>query len=252
MSSPSATIRSDLPFSIAGAERGGRWVIACDHATNRVPPDVTPLGLSSEDMARHIAYDPGALGTSLALGEALGAPVVSSNFSRLVIDPNRGPDDPTLIMQLYDGSIIPGNRMLTREGRAWRLESYHAAYHGALARTLAARPDAILVSIHSFTPRLRGRPFRPWEVGVLFAGDRRLSDPLIAALAAHTAAPVGINEPYGGDLPGDTVDRHALGAGRLNALIELRNDVIATPGGQRDWAGKLAQALQSALSEIDG
>ena len=63
-------------------------------------------------MGRHIAYDIGAMGTALALGEALNAPVICSNFSRLVIDPNRGADDPTLIPQLYDGTIIAGNRYL--------------------------------------------------------------------------------------------------------------------------------------------
>ncbi|MEL6550414.1 MAG: N-formylglutamate amidohydrolase [Pseudomonadota bacterium] len=247
MSSPSP---DDAPFFIAGAERRGRWVIACDHATNRVPPEVGPLGLPDEDMARHIAYDPGALGTSLALGAALDAPVVSSNFSRLVIDPNRGADDPTLVMQLYDGSIIPGNRRLSKADREARLSAFHRPYHSALADVLGARSDAILVSLHSFTPQLRGRPMRPWEVGVLFAHDRRLSDPLIAALEGQTKAPVGINEPYGGDLPGDTVDTHALRHGRLNALIELRNDVIATPRGQRSWAEKLAHALRTALGTL--
>ena len=102
----------EFPFSITGAERKGPWLITCDHANNRVPQEINngSLGLTAEDMNRHIAYDVGAKGLSLALGQHLMAPVLCSNFSRLVIDPNRGEDDPTLLMKLYDGSVIPGNR----------------------------------------------------------------------------------------------------------------------------------------------
>ncbi|MEL6220556.1 MAG: N-formylglutamate amidohydrolase, partial [Pseudomonadota bacterium] len=89
-------------------------LLVCDHARNSVPPEVEPLGLSEEDMARHIAYDVGARGVTLALSSRLGVGAVLSTFSRLVIDPNRGEDDPTLVMRLADGSIIPGNRNITR------------------------------------------------------------------------------------------------------------------------------------------
>ncbi|MEO0664455.1 MAG: N-formylglutamate amidohydrolase [Pseudomonadota bacterium] len=241
-------------FHVTGRARGAsgaRWVICCDHATNRVPDEIGALGLPEADMARHIAYDIGALGVSLALGEALDAPVVSSNFSRLVIDPNRGEDDPTLVMQLYDGSIIPGNRQVDAEERARRLAAYHRPYHAALAEVMSERDAPILVSVHSFTPQLRGRARRPWEVGVLFAEDRRLSDPFAEALAAHTPAPVGLNEPYGGKLPGDTVDTHALCHGHLNALIELRQDLIEDQTGQHAWAEKLSVALLAAHAAVE-
>ncbi len=100
------------PFEIIGAERPARWLLACDHAANTVPSFVNggDLGVTPENMARHIAYDVGAAGLTRALAEALDAPAILSNFSRLVIDPNRGEDDPTLLMKLCDGTIIPGNR----------------------------------------------------------------------------------------------------------------------------------------------
>jgi len=99
-------------YHIEGEGRPGRWVVTCDHASNRVPPEVAggDLGLPPADMARHIAYDVGAAGVARALAEALASPVILSDFSRLVIDPNRGEDDPTLLMKIYDGSIIPANR----------------------------------------------------------------------------------------------------------------------------------------------
>lgn len=233
-------------FRITGADRPGPWIVTVDHASNRVPPDVSggDLGLPAADMDRHIAWDVGALGTALRLAEALDAPVIASTFSRLVIDPNRGEDDPTLLMKLYDGTVIPGNRHADAAERERRLALLHRPYHAALG-ALMARPGAIMLAVHSFTPRLKGRPPRPWEVGILSAADRRLADPLIARLRA-AGLTVGDNEPYTGHLPGDSVDRHALAEGRPNALVELRNDLIATDAGQAEWSARLAPVLEEA------
>ncbi|MEM7295058.1 MAG: N-formylglutamate amidohydrolase [Pseudomonadota bacterium] len=237
-------------LEIYGAERPGRWVVTCDHATNLVPEGID-LGLPTEEMARHIAYDIGASGVAKALGAILDSPVIESRFSRLVIDPNRGEDDPTLIMQLYDGSVIPGNRRLSPETRAARLETLYRPYHRAYAELAARQRDSVICAVHSFTPRLKGREPRPWEIGILHATDARLSDPLIERLAA-LGLNVGRNEPYAGHLPGDAVDRHALAAGRLNTLIELRQDLIETEYQQRAWAERLAGPLKEALEAIDG
>lgn len=240
-----------LPFTLHGADRPGPWVITVDHATNRVPDWVQggDLGLPHADMARHIAFDIGALGTALHLGVLLDSPVIASDFSRLVIDPNRGEDDPTLVMKLYDGTIIPANHPLDANARARRVTELYAPYHTAVADVLAGRTDPAVLAVHSFTPQLQGRAPRPWEVGILFAQDRRLSDPLIAALQAQGDLTVGVNEPYDGHLPGDSVDRHALIPGRLNALVEVRNDLIATPEGQAHWATRLAPVLTQALAQ---
>ncbi|MCT4559211.1 MAG: N-formylglutamate amidohydrolase [Pelagimonas sp.] len=239
------------PFHTVGEARDNRFLITCDHASNIVPPDLGgTLGLPDADMNRHIAYDVGAAGVSLALGEALGAPVLLSNFSRLVIDPNRGEFDPTLLMKLYDGSIIPGNRHADDAERERRLNAYYRPYHDELARLAARRDDTVIVAVHSFTRQLQGRPTRPWHVGILHAYDRRLSDPLIAALEAEPDLTVGRNEPYAGHLPGDAIDRHALHCGRNNTLIELRNDLIETETAQIQWGKRLAPMLEAALAQV--
>lgn len=242
------------PVQIVGATRPSRWLITCDHATNTVPPDVNggDLGLPAADMARHIAYDPGAAGVTLALAERLDAPAVLADFSRLVIDPNRGADDPTLVMQLYDGTIIPANRGVTDAEVQRRVRTLYTPYHDAYESLAARRPDTAIVAIHSFTPQLAGRPPRPWHVGILYSPrDPRLSRALLDRLRAEPDLCVGDNQPYVGDLPGDAIDRHALGAGRQNTLIELRNDLIATPDRQRAWADRLAPILDAALAEAD-
>lgn len=236
------------PYHIEGADRSGRWLVTCDHATNTVPPFVSggTLGLPEADMQRHIAYDVGAAGVTRALAKHLNSPALLSNFSRLVIDPNRGEDDPTLLMKIYDGTLIPSNRHADNAELQRRLDMCYHPYHAAHAE-LSARPATVLLSIHSFTPQLNGRPRRPWEIGVLHANDKRLTDPLLAALRAQGDLTVGDNEPYGGHLPGDSVDRHALRQGRPNVLIELRNDEIRTPDQQQAWADRLAPLLESVL-----
>lgn len=238
-------------FEISGEDRPGRWLVTCDHASNRVPDWVAggDLGIGPADMARHIAWDVGAAGVARALGKALDSPVICSGYSRLVIDLNRGEEDPTLVMKLYDGTIIPANRHVGPAEVEERLARLYRPYHAALARLAARRADTVIVAIHSFTPCLKGRPPRPWQVGVLYSHhDDRLSRPLIAALAEDAGLCVGDNEPYAGHLPGDAIDRHALQPGRNNTLIEVRNDLIADAAGQRHWADRLAAVLPRALA----
>lgn len=237
------------PFLILGESRPARWLITCDHASNTVPPEVGggTLGLPAEDMARHIAFDPGAAEVTTALAALLDAPALLGNFSRLVIDPNRGEDDPTVLMKLYDGTIIPGNRHACPEERERRLAAYHRPYHAMQERMAARQDNTVLVSIHSYTRQLRGRDPRPWHIGILYGSDSRLALPLIRKLEREPDLCVGENEPYGGHLDGDSVDRHAIQHGRANVLIELRNDLITTKEQQNKWAKQLAPILIEVL-----
>ena len=241
----------DAPFLTTGTGRKGPWLVACDHASNHVPMAVnnSSLGLTKDDMGRHIAYDLGAKGLSQSLGNLLDAPVLCSNFSRLVIDPNRGEDDPTLLMKLYDGTIILGNHKSDTAELNKRIRNYYRPYHQAYSK-LATKKRAIL-AVHSFTPQLRGHPPRPWEVGVLFGQDRRLADAVIAGLRLKENLIIGVNEPYAGHLPGDSIDQHAQSNNKLNVLIEVRNDLIKTISEQNAWARFLAPILQKALLDAE-
>jgi len=250
----SSTQADDCAYEIDGADRHSRWLVTCDHASNAVPSWVAggDLGLPDADMERHIAYDIGAAGVSRALAETLDCPAILSTFSRLVIDPNRGEDDPTLLMQLYDGTVIEGNRGLDATTRAVRLDLCYRPYHRELADLAARREDTVLVSVHSFTPSLAGRPKRPWQIGVLYASaDPRLGQAMVARLADETDLCVGENEPYDGHLPGDSMDQHGLRHGRLNVLIELRNDLIEGQADQRAWGERLAPILHDALRAVE-
>jgi predicted N-formylglutamate amidohydrolase len=226
-------------------------LLLCDHASNAIPPRYGTLGLSEADRARHIAYDIGARGITLALSDQFEAPAVLSTVSRLLIDPNRGEDDPTLIMRLYDGAVIPGNRALDAAGVAARIEAIYRPYHDAVDRAIDRALDEgktpNIVSIHSFTPQLRGRSPRPWHVGVLWDEDDRIARPLLERLRAEDELVVGDNEPYSGRLKGDCMWRHGTCRGLPHVLIELRNDLIADAAGQAAWAALLGRCLADVL-----
>ncbi|MCF6272052.1 MAG: N-formylglutamate amidohydrolase [Rhodobacteraceae bacterium] len=233
-----------------------RVLILCDHASNHVPADVNggDLGISKADMNRHIAYDIGARGTALALAKALKAPMLASRFSRLVIDPNRGEDDPTILMKIYDHTIIKGNRHADAKEKQRRIESYHRPYHAAikaaLAKTITRGEVPVIISIHSYTPQLNGRPKRPWHIGVLWGKDGRMALPLIEKLAENPDITVGDNEPYSGELHGDTMYFHATRKSYPHVLIELRHDLIDTPEGEQKWAAILARPLQNIIAKL--
>ena len=238
------------PVHVIGRDRPARWLVVCDHATNTVPIQIADgsLGISESDMSRHIAFDVGAAGMAVRLAELLDAPAVLSNFSRLVIDPNRGDDDPTLVMKLYDGTIVPANRHVDDQEVERRLRLCYRPYHAAIAEMAARQPDTVLVSVHSFTPQLRGRAPRPWHIGFLHAEDTRLSDALAVRLGTDSDWCVGLNVPYSGKLAGDTIDKHAIQHTRQNTLIEVRSDLISEKTGQLEWAERFAQLLPEALA----
>lgn len=242
---------TEQAYEIHGETRDSRWLITCDHASNIVPASVNggDLGLPPSEMGRHIAYDLGAAEVTRALADLLNAPAVLSRFSRLVIDPNRGADDPTLIMKLYDGTLIPANRHITPEEASRRLETFWRPYHDAYEALAARRDDTALVAIHSFSPKLNGRAPRPWQIGILHANESSFGPAMIERLRREPDLCVGDNEPYAGHLPGDAIDQHGLQTPRPNVLIELRHDVIETAEQQHAWARRLAPILTEVLAE---
>ncbi len=242
---------SFLPFeTIAGPADRGLLLIA-DHASNAIPRDYGSLGLAAGDLERHIAYDIGSAALTRALAARLGAPAVLSHFSRLLIDPNRGEDDPTLIMRLSDGVVLPGNARVDEAEKRRRIERFYRPYHGAVAAAIDAGIGAgcvpVVFSVHSFTPVWRGWP-RPWHAGILWDEDPRLAVPLIAALRGDPALVIGDNEPYSGALKNDTLYRHCTRRGVAHTLIEVRQDLVADAEGVEEWAARVGDHLARLLT----
>jgi predicted N-formylglutamate amidohydrolase len=237
------------PFEVIEGDRTRGLLLLADHAGRELPEEYGDLGLPAAEFERHIAYDIGVEMVMRALAAQLGVPGVMARFSRLLIDANRGEDDPTLIRQLYDGTIVPANYPMSAAERERRLDRYYRPYHDAVGSMVASVADAtgaapFIFSIHSFTPTMQGRA-RPWQVGVLWDSDERAVRPLLDMLAADPALTVGDNEPYDGALRGDTMFRHAIVNGYAHALIEIRQDLIAKQESADEWALRLAPILEA-------
>lgn len=243
------------PFDLIEGDRGRGIVLVADHARRDLPEEYAALGLPAAEFERHIAYDIGVEAVTRELAALLGVPAVLANFSRLLIDPNRGEDDPTLIRQLYDGTVVPGNYPMMPEERERRLERFYRPYHDAVAAVTASVAEKsgrapFIFSVHSFTPVMQGR-VRPWHVGILWDLDVRAPRPIIDALSADKDLIVGDNEPYDGALRGDTMFRHAIVNGFAHALVEIRQDLIADAQGALAWAERLAPIVDAVNRRPD-
>jgi predicted N-formylglutamate amidohydrolase len=245
-------------FELLPGSQGQRLILFCDHARNKLPPSYGDLGLSRESLQRHIAYDIGAEAVTRRLAALTGAGAALAGFSRLLIDPNRGEDDPTLVMRISDGAIVPGNARIDATEISRRVETYWRPYRRACASLIdRARAGGLipaLVGVHSFTPCMRG-VVRPWHVGVLWDRDDRLAAPLIEALRAENLGAkklvVGDNEPYDGALVGDSMYELSTQRGLPGVLIEIRQDLLATQEKCDAWAELLARVLPPILLRED-
>lgn len=242
------------PFECINLGGAAPWVLICDHASNRVPRRLAGLGLEPSALERHIAWDIGAAAVARRLSAALDAALFLTGYSRLVIDCNRPLDAPDSIPPASDGTPVPANRGVTRAEAEARAAALFRPYHRAIAvhlddRAAAGRPTA-LVAIHSFTPVMNGLA-RPWHVAVTWHRDRRLPALLLRELRRDPALVVGDNEPYAVRPQGDyAIPVHGEARGLPCALIEMRQDLVGTQGGQAQWAARLAAALEGVRGEL--
>lgn len=240
-------------YEIVNGEAESDTLLVCDHASRHVPAELDDLGLDDATLRRHIAWDIGAADVTRRLAALLDCPAVLCGTSRLVIDCNRPHDDPTSIPPVSDGVVIPGNQNITDAERKRRIECYFQPYQGTVkARLTALRDKGVVpavVSIHSFTPVFEGFE-RPWHVAMLSNRDRRLTDPLLQALAQDPSIVVGDNEPYSGwDPAGYAIHVYGSEMGLPTAVFEIRQDLIDTHHGAEAWAYRLAAVLRPVLQD---
>ena len=241
------------PFERCHGAGKAALLLTCDHASHRIPASLGKLGLTDVVIEQHIGWDIGAAAVARRLAPLLDAPAVLAGYSRLVIDCNRPWDDVSSIPGESDGIAIPGNIGLDAAAIAARRSELHAPYHAAIdaeiARIERGGASAAVISIHSFTPRMKGFA-RPWHVGVLWDEDGRIALPLLTALRqALDPALVGDNQPYSAREPvGYTQRHHAFEPGRPHVAIELRQDLVVAEEGAQEWAERLARVLQPILA----
>lgn len=223
-------------------------VLIADHASNRVPRCLKQLGLSDAVLSSHIAWDAGTANVARHLSALLDAPLLLSNYSRLVIDCNRAAGSAQGILEESDGIQIPGNTNLSADHVSSRVLSLFTPYHDAIESLLDARKSrgSAILSIHSFSPELRGEK-RPWSIGVCYGDDKRLAQTMIAELRKIAPPPVGDNQPYSIE---DTIDYslpvHAASRDLPHVMLEIRRDKIESVAGAHQFA-ELIQTAWLAL-----
>jgi predicted N-formylglutamate amidohydrolase len=243
----------DHPATLINEHGTSPIVLICEHASNTLPKALGTLGLSDEDMQRHIAYDIGAEGTSRILSKLLDAPLILQRYSRLAYDCNRSPESEGAMPEVSEIYEIPGNKNLLPSARIARTLAIYRPFHRAiedfLDRRAAEKRLTVIVTMHSFTPVYKGKA-RDFDVGFLFDRDNWLANFLIKAFPAEKAR---LNEPYG---PKDgvmhTTNLHAAPRGLKHVMIEIRNDLIANHAGQNMWANHLTIPLAQAANILGG
>lgn len=224
-------------------------VVVCEHASAHIPAKFANLGLPSKALDSHVAWDPGALAVATGIANQLDAILIAAKTSRLVYDCNRPPDAPDAMPVRSEVVDVPGNMHLSDAEKSARVAAYYEPFRAAVSTVMAGIDDPILVTVHSFTPVYHGRK-RDVEIGILHDSDTRLAD----ALLSHnkTRLLVQRNEPYG---PNDgvthTLKEHALPAGRLNVMLEVRNDLITDEPAQAAMAKTLSSLLEKALAKTE-
>lgn len=242
------------PVGVRNGESQSPFFFICDHAGNAVPSALNGLGLPRGELDRHIGYDIGILSVTEQLADFLSAPLVFQRYSRLVVECNRRLTAPDSIALVSDGTAVPGNAGLDPVARETRIraiaEPYHREIVSRLDKLKSAGMQTILISMHSFTPSLLARPSpRPWQIGLCYGPDQRFSRSLLEVLDRDPTLNVGRNEPYDVDMERSySIPVHGEERGLPYAEVEIRQDLITSPAGQKSWAERMMRVLRQAHS----
>jgi predicted N-formylglutamate amidohydrolase len=236
------------PVREVNASGRSPFLLICDHYGRLIPRRLADLGVPAAELTRHIAWDIGIAGVAEALSGQLDAHLIAQRYSRLVIDCNRPPEVPSSIPRLSEATAIPGNEDLARDAVTARRRAIFQPYHRRIGEVIERRlrdgVPTVLVSLHSFTPVYAGVA-RPWHVGTLYHRDIRLPPLLLELLRAEPDLVVGDNQPYAvSDATDYSIPVHGEARGLMNSGLEIRQDLIADPAGQRQWADRLARILR--------
>lgn len=244
-------------FSRVNAQSKSPVIIVCDHASNAMPKAAKNLGLDAKARKMHIAWDPGTEHIGRYLARMLKAPLQLANYSRLVVDLNRGEDNADCMRDSSDHVKVPGNKGLTAAQKKARLDDIYWPYHNEITKqldnVLARGKVPLLLSIHSFTPEMDGA-HRPWHIGVMWNNQQKLSKQLVKNLRAdNPALVIGENKPYSlkGAAGGkNTIERHAEGRGLPYLIVEFRQDLVGgSKADAEQWAALFLRSLQPILDD---
>jgi predicted N-formylglutamate amidohydrolase len=237
-------------FEISGMPSHGGVLLAVDHASSHIPEDID-LGISRQYERDHIAYDPGVAEIARLVTENSGYLAILSTVSRLIVDLNRYPDEPAVIVERSDGVEIPGNQ-ISAEEKQLRLDHYFAPYHNRLAKLIADLQPSLVVSLHSFSPTLRSDPQlkRPWDMGIMYNQYKTAPRFALRFLEEDGDLRVGDQLPYSGEELNATMNRQCEAIGQPYFGVEIRQDLIMESVGQRRFADILMRTCDKIRTAL--
>jgi len=221
-------------------------VLSCEHGGPRVPAAWAAVFAGRErSLASHRGFDPGALEVARRLARALGAPLLASQVTRLLVDPNRSLHHPRLFSS--------ATRQLPPEELARILARHYHPHRRAVARAVARRRSVLHVAVHSFTPVLAGRR-RAIDVGLLYDPARPAEAALCQRWKALLVAldpglRVARNRPYRGRSDGlATALRRRFPEARYTGVeLELSQALLRRPRSRAHVADLVAESLTRLL-----
>jgi predicted N-formylglutamate amidohydrolase len=200
-------------------------------------------------LATHRGYDLGALAVARQFGRRLGVTPFIATTTRLVVDLNRSPHNPSVFSD-YTRSLTPARKAAALAAHYW---PYRTAVESAVAASLGAGHPVLHVSAHSFTPELRGE-VRNCDVGFLYdprrAGEVRFIEAWYAAL--HVAAPtltLRRNYPYRGI--SDALVTHLRRRYGARGYVGMELEINQKHVGSRGWRALVALLGATLLTAVD-
>lgn len=228
-----------------------RCILSCEHGGNLIPPEYADLFVGHETLlATHRGYDIGILPLARQLARTLNAPLIDAQVSRLLVDLNRSPHSRTLFSEISSALAPPR--------RAEALQCHYHPYRNRVSTEVQNLVESghrvVHVSVHSFTPELRGE-VRNAEIGLLYDPQRSLERDFCrrwkqALRPLEPALRVRFNYPYRG--ASDSLVRtlrRRFDADRYLGL-ELEVNQALSLGDNHRWTlvrEALALSLASAL-----
>jgi len=243
------------PFTLINEDSDKPIFLIADHASRHIPEEYGTLGIEDPSLLRrHIAWDIGIEDVTRRMADKLQATAIFSNFSRLLIDPNRYPNDPSSIPEISDGVVVPGNRDLDPAEKQKRVDTYFTPYQEEISRVLEQKlhisQTPIVISMHSFTPIMDDFE-RPWHIGILWNKDGRLALPMLELLNKNASLVVGDNKPYSAREPVSyTLCEHGTNKNIPHVIVEIRQDLIDTHHGAEQWASLMADLVNQTQKKI--
>jgi predicted N-formylglutamate amidohydrolase len=225
-----------------------RVLVTCEHGGAFVPPPYRPLFRRAlPALCSHRGYDPGALPFARRTARRLKTPLLFSATTRLLVDLNRS--------AAGRNPFSEWTRILPAAEKERLLAEHHRPFRDSVSRRVAewtARGFTVLhLSIHSFTPRLRGK-IRPMDVGLLYDPSRRREAAFCAAwqralIERHPGWKVRRNAPYRGVSDGMTTSlrREFPGGAYLGIELEINQRHIRRRGG--GFEARLEKALLDSI-----